>query len=285
MKKIFFVILIIWLSSCVTKIPPEAPILSVTPDTNLSISPINPIVFTIDGSGAEKLIDFTIETNPFFYEYDTIFDSFVHFYTQEITVFMPDILPGLEVDSTADVIFSLNDGFHKTQKVIPVTIKTGFPMVLSDSTSLTFDVDSSMFYSTIYEMPLSFDSHESPDIDLVLIYDDQIGFTLASPDAVYVSQKMYSLGYTYSNTGKNHTKITPFSTSWQLIDDKFLYYVNVSESYINSNSGYGVGVSGLEIGDMLAFECDDERKGVLRVTNLNPYTKTLSFVIKSQYTQ
>ena len=127
-----------------------------------------------------------------------------------------------------------------------------------------------------------YDSINSDNLDLVVVYDNELGFILASPNAFFISQAMVDLNYNYSNSGKNHTSLTKFSTSMEQITPKFLYYMEVFDSYIDDNVGYGVGVANLLIGDMLAFETQDNRKGVLIITDLNYSTKSLTFFMKIQ---
>ncbi len=282
MKKLIFLIPILFIYSCIVKVPPDPPTLTVRPDTNITISPISPVLFTVTGSGNEDLTGFSIETDPFFYESDTTFTTFIHEFDYKITIRIPEILPNLEDDSIVKITFKLKDYYNATKEDVYVKVLSGYPQYRADTAVLTFAEDTTMFYSTEYAMPMYFESYENLNIDLILLYDTDLGFVLASPDAFYASQKFASLGYSYNVASKNHTKIARFNTNMSLITPKFLYYMEIVEAYINDNSGSGVGEENLQIEDMLAFECDDGRKGVLQVTQINEATHSLTFFIKVQ---
>ncbi|MBN2893750.1 MAG: hypothetical protein JXL97_17910 [Bacteroidales bacterium] len=282
MKKIIFIIIVGLFVSCIQKIPPDPPILTVKPDTNVIISPIDPVTFVINGYSAEDLTRFEIETTPFFYATDSVFKSFTHEYNFEATLNFPEILPGLTEDSIVTVTFHLFDGFNSTLKTVKMRVVSGYPIIRQDTATLVFGHDTTMFYASKYGEELYYISNEDLSIDFVLVYDNTLGFVIASPDAFYVSQKMVDLSYIYTTIGKNHTKITKFSTTIGSVTPKFLYYMTVSDAYINDNAGNGVGEEDLKIGDMLAFKCGDGRKGVLQVTDVNHATKSLTFFVKVQ---
>lgn len=282
MKNIFFLVLVSLFASCIVKVPPDPPTLTVKPDTNVEISPISPVTFTIKGFGAEDLTKFEIETTPFFYKTDTVFQTFVHSYDFEPTLHIPELLPGLGEDSIVKVVFTLYDGFNAAQKTVNMKVVSGYPVISQDTAKLTYSKDTMYFYSTRYKEEMYYESQEDRELDFVLIYDETLGFVLASPSAFFVSTSLLDFGLTYNTSGKNHTRITRFTTPMGAVTPKFLYYMEVTDSFIDNNTGNGVGEENLEVGDMLAFETNDGRKGVLQVTSVNHNTKSLSFYMKIQ---
>jgi len=282
MKKIYFILIITLFFSCFEKQTMYSPTLTIEPDSIENISPINPVEYILDGYASEDLTYFKVETYPFIYKFDTVFPPYTHKLEYELVLSLPEFLNNLPEDSIINVTFTLADAFNKTEIQRQLRVIYGFPAFITDSVTLVYEKDSTMFFSFETGNVLNFDEIEDTNFDIVLVYDNVLGFILCSPDAFYVSPKMVELQHYYTITGKKHTAITLFSTSMNLVDAKFLYYMSVGDAYIDNNLANGVGVESLQVGDMLAIKCDNGKKGVLEIYEINTVTKSLSYFVKVQ---
>lgn len=282
MKKIYLFLITMLFFSCFEKQTILKPTLVILPDTTVNISLISPVAFSLNGFSNEDLKNFKVETHPFIYKFDSIFPEYTHKLEYQLILTLPEVMNNLPEDSIINVTFTLTDYFNITEINQQLKVIYGFPSFISDSVTLVFDNDTTMFFSFETGNVLSFNEIEDLNFDIVLVYDDDLGFILASPDAFYVSPKMVEILYYYTTTGKKHTALSSFLTSMDLIDAKFLYYMSVGDAYIDNNRANGVGVENLQVGDMLAIECSNGKKGVLEVYNINTETKSLSFFVKIQ---
>ncbi len=186
----------------------------------------------------------------------------------------------MDYTSKNNMIQEFSDDLFK--KVVKMKVVTGYLKVFQDTATLVFNSTGTMFYNTKLGLELDFYYANDLNIDLVLLYDNQLGFVLASPDAPFARQKFQDIGLNYFINEKNHTQITRFSTPMEFITEKFLFYMGLTDSYIADNETFGVGEEQLNVGDILAFKCADERKGVLKVIDINTVNQSLTFFMKVQ---
>ncbi len=283
MKKILALsLIIVFFTSCIKKVPPDEPELTITPDTNIIISAISPITLKITGFGNEELKRFSIGTNPYFFSMDTTFGTFVHSFDYETELRVPAVFPTLGPDSLVAVKFTLSDGFSKIKKEVYLKVISGFKNLTMDTATTYFKRDSAMFYSTTLRREMYFSEHHDSPADFVMLYDTTCGFVIASPDAYFATKKFTKLSQTYISNNKNHTKINKITTALENITPRFLYYLNITESFIQNNSTNGIGIDELKNGDMLAFECENGIKGIIVVKKAVPHKKSLEFYVKYQ---
>lgn len=260
----------------------EPPKMTILPDDSIiSISPINPVTFNVSVFSNEDLKKFEIETDPFVFKFDTSFSGFMHELKYRKKIEIPDTIAGLASDSLIHITFRASDAYTTVEQHKILKVESGYTNLINDTQTLYFQVDSAMFYSAIDTVSLKFDEINY-NFDVVMIYDQNDGFVLASPDAYYVKLKMPSLSYSYDNTGQRTTKFLKFSTNFDEITPRFVFYLDVNDSYIDENAGYGYGVAYLQKNNTIAFETDEGKKGVLIIDSLNSDTKMMQFRVKVQ---
>lgn len=281
MKKILIVLIIFALGSCGQQ-KLEPPQMTISPqDSIITISAISPVTFDVNIFSNEDLKRFEIKTEPFIFKVDTNFSGFIHKMRYKKTVEIPDTIVGLGADSLIKVTFIASDAYNSEEQYRFLKIESGYPKLISDSETLYFEFDSAMFYSAIDTVRLSF-NEIAHNFDIVMLYDQNDGFVLASPDAFYVKLKMSSLGYNYDDTEQRTTKFLKFSTDFEQITPKFVYNLNIKDSYIDENAGYGYGIASLQKNNTVAFETDEGKKGVLIIDSLNADKKMMQFRVKVQ---
>ncbi|MBN2663954.1 MAG: hypothetical protein JXR68_09925 [Bacteroidales bacterium] len=284
MKKYVFIFLSMIFAACVTTEPTlKPPLMKIFPDTIVGISVISPVSFTINGSANEDIVNFSVTTTPFIDEFDTIFPSFTHSFSKQFVFALTDAnMPDLDADSTITVIFEVNDSYNKTVVERYMKVYNGYPLYSVDSTELCYMYDSTFFYSLDYFSDFTFSQIQNFIFDMVVLYDNNLGFVIASPDAFYISQKLNELAYIYNSSNRRHTSFSKISIGFNAVTAKYLYFLSVSEQYINENGGNGVGVDHLEVGDVIAFKHNNGKKGAILITQADPVTKKLAFTFKFQ---
>jgi len=284
MKKYVFVFLTVLFAACIQDDPVlKPPVLTISPDTTAYISVIKPVEFKIEGYANEDLVDFEISTSPFIDEFDTLFPSFTHNLSKEFKFNLTATnMPELGSDSIITVTFRLSDSYNTTIVERYLKVYNGYPEYIVASSSMWYKADSSFFYSFDYFNEFTFTQIQDYSFDLVALYDDDLGFILASPDAFYISQKLNELAYIYSSSNRRRTQLSRITTPYENITSKFLYELSVSEQYIDENGQNGVGVENLQVGDVLVFNHNDGRKGAIHITETDSLARKLSFDFKLQ---
>jgi hypothetical protein len=260
-------------------IPPE---LTVTPEDQQNISAINNVTYNIKGFGNEDLKSFKLYTTPYFYKFDTTFGTFVHSLNFEITLQLPEILQDLPDDSIITVTFELADSYDKTTVIRTLKVIDGYTPIFEGSGKLVYQRDTAIFFSFENEMPLKFDQITDRNFDLVFLKDTALGYIFASPTAVFSAYNLVHLGYSYSASNKSQTSLTRFNTNYSDVDKRFIYYLNVADSYIDDNIGNGRGEENLKVNDVIAFKTMNGKKGVLMISDIDSATNTISFDYKYQ---
>lgn len=284
MKKYVFIFLSMIFTACVTTEPTlKPPTLKISPDTITGISVISPTTFTINGNANEDIVDFSVTTMPYIDEFDTTFASFTHSFSKQLTFRLTDAnMPELDADSIINVVFEISDMFSSTKVERYMKVYNGYPLYDIDSAKLCYMYDSAFFYSFDYFSEFTFSEIQNYIFDLVVLYDDNLGFIIASADAFYISQKLNELAYIYNSSNRRHTSLSKISIGFNDVTAKYLYFLSVSEQYINDNGGNGVGVDHLEVGDVIAFKHLNGKKGAILITEADPINKKLAFTFKFQ---
>lgn len=282
MKNVMFILGLLLIFSCFPNqdiIPPD---LTVSPSDTTEISSISPVTFNILGFGNEELSRFKISTVPFVYSEDTSFVALTNSIVLKSKISIIDNIPELGEDSIITVTFKLIDKYNTTEIVRYLKVISGYGYVDEDSAKLLYGTDTNFFYSCSTKSSFSFSEITKTNIDLVFIYDATDGFVLASPNAFYISDKLNFIGLFYDATGRNQTKMNKFSTDFSQVDAKFLYYLTVSGSFINDNGGNGYGSSNLKANDVIAFETENLKKGMIKIISTSIPEKSITFKIKIQ---
>ncbi len=273
-------------ASCLQREEPEAPILTITPDSTVEISSVTPVTYILDGFSNEDITELKIESTPYFFEYDTLFGIFNHTVSKKIKIQISDNIAGLGTDSIITITFYLSNNYKTTEEVRLLKVVDGYPDITTGTATLYFAFDSTMFYNFDYYTEVSFFQIDDVSPDIAMLYDYKYSgaweFIIASPDASVVEDEMYTLLYSYSAIGKRRTSISRLNTDYESIDPRALYFLSVSEEYINDNVGNGVSIAKVNVGDVFAFKLKNELKGVFRITEIDETTKKLSFEYKIQ---
>jgi len=281
MKKILTILIVLAFATCKSPemVPPS---MTITPeDSIIYISPINPVTFEIKIFSNEDLKGFKIETSPYLFQLDTSFSGFVHTMNYRKKITIPDTIVGLGEDSTIMVTFRASDSYNFDEQYRTLKVQSGYPKLKSDTETLYFVFDSSMFYSAIDLKKMKF-GEISNNFDIIMIYDSNDGFVLASPDSYYAKLKLSKLTYNYQNADQRTTKFLNFSTNFDDVTSRFIFYLAINETYINENEGNGYGISSLQKNDIIGFETDEGKKGILIIDSLNTNAKMMKFRLKVQ---
>ena len=281
MKKILTILIVLAFATCKSPemVPPS---MTITPeDSIIYISPINPVTFEIKIFSNEDLKGFKIETSPYLFQLDTSFSGFVHTMNYRKKITIPDTIVGLGEDSTIMVTFRASDSYNFDEQYRTLKVQSGYPKLKSDTETLYFVFDSSMFYSAIDLKKMKF-GEISNNFDIIMIYDSNDGFVLASPDSYYAKLKLSNLTYNYQNADQRTTKFLNFSTNFDDVTSRFIFYLAINETYINENEGNGYGISSLQKNDIIGFETDEGKKGILIIDSLNTNAKMMKFRLKVQ---
>ncbi len=259
----------------------KAPDLTVMPDTLQPVSPIDPAKFYISGYGDEDLKRFTITTNPFIYSFDTTFGVFTHVFNKTVSMTAFDNMQ-INDDSIITVKFVLSDDFHKTEAVRYLRLLEGYPPVKYSYGRLCSCNDSNLFYSAALLKGYNCENRIDGYVDFLFIVDTTYGYTISSPDAPYSAAFLTNHNCYYNTDNKNHTHLSKTSIDVNSIDPKLLYNLEVEDSYIGSNPEYGTGITDLHKNDEIAFISHDNRKGIIKIRNIDYQNKCIIFDIYTQ---
>jgi len=281
MKNVLFILGLLLFFSCFPNqdiIPPD---LNVSPTDTVEISSISPVTYDISGFGNEELKRLKIFTVPYVFSKDTSFIALTHSFSFKSKITIIDDIPELGDDSIISVSFKLSDNYNSTEIVRYLKIISGYGYIDEDSEKLVFNsfTDTNFFYSCVTKSSLKLSEITKTNNDFAFIYDTTDGFVLASSDAFYISQKLHSF---YDATDKNQTTMNKFSTDFEEIDSKFLYYLTISGTYINNDAGLGNGISELKTGDIIAFETQNSKKGIIQILSTNIPEESITFRMKIQ---
>ena len=283
-KYIFLILIVIILPfySCIDTSAPSPPEVTVSHDTIAVISPIHDITYTINANSSEELIKFELTSSPSIFKKDSTFENFVYVNSFYFKLKLPDNLPPLPDDSIITLSFHVYDSENTTTIQRSLKVIPGYTAIYKYTVELNAPPDSNFFYSTSNNETYILDSLNEQATDLVFIYDSQLGYTICSPDASWVLEKLLEFGLD-SLENKNHTKIkTITDVSWDIMDFIYIYGLTLTQENINDIPSNGVGVDRLSTDDIIAIETHDGRKGVLKITEISKDAEKITFVIRIQ---
>ncbi len=283
MKKYVFIFLLIFMISCDDNVDLIPPRLTISYDTTATLSVISPIIVTVSGYANEDLVSFKFITQPYLFEYDTVFPTYTHNFTKEIEIKITDkYLENLTSDSLMTLKFEIKDGFNTVTDEKHIRITNAYPLYELSFSKLCYKKDSAFFYSFDFKQSLDFQQISNSVFDIVGLYDDSLGFILASADAFYISQKLNELAYIYDSSHRRHTSLQKLNVDFNDVTAKYLYYLTVGEQSIDDNGGNGTGVNDLKVGDVVAFKMNGDVKGVIGITGEDVTNKRMTFTVKIQ---
>ena len=281
-KYLFFILIIIQFYSCIDDSPPDPPKVTISPEIIMEISPINDVVYTITASSPEELVNFKLTCSPSIFKMDSSFASLVHTITFKTKLKLPEITATLPDDSIITLSFQISDTENSTIITRSIKIVPGYTGIYQFTSELNAPPDSNFLYSTINNETFILDSLDNEATDIVFIYDPELGYTLCSPDANWISEKLLEFDLEYSTENKNHTKLKTITGSWEIMNFEYIYKLNLTEENINDIPSNGVGVDEITTDNIIAFETHDGRKGVLKITELSKEAEKISFELKVQ---
>jgi len=120
------------------------------------------------------------------------------------------------------------------------------------------------------------------NIDIVLCSDNTFSKSLCSPNANLLETVYNSIdpSINYSKNDKYNTKLQKVYFEYDLITAQQLNNLIIIPDYIGGNVSNGIGVTNLEINDLIAFETQDGIKGVIKITTINKNTANMVVDIK-----
>jgi len=123
----------------------------------------------------------------------------------------------------------------------------------------------------------------STDGDIAFVWNYNLGYTLVSPNAEWIANIYSYNGITYNISDKRETKIALYTgeIDWSEFTDEIISELEVNSSTIADS---GNGVQNLQDGDIIIFETEDGRRGILKVMLDSKVTQTMGFEIKYQST-
>ncbi len=283
-KYIIFFSIILLIYSCIDKTAPDLPVVVITPDSIMEISPIAPVYYKITATSDEDLTGFKLTSKPSIFIRDSSFGNFTHEISISSKIKLPQIVYGLSDDSLVTLIFEISDTENTIEIEKTLKVVRGYIDVLLDSVTMTSQPDGFFFYSSADTAVYAYEEGmDMSNIDFVFLHDNQLGYIFCSPNANIVKEKLLESEIEYSISTQNHTKLTSFlNTSWSDINYKTIYNLSVVEEFIDGNPSYGVGLNDLYSSQIIAFETYDGRKGAIQIKNTTKNERHLEFVLKIQ---
>lgn len=268
------------LTSCIERIPPAPPTMTISPDTMVEISVLNYIKYNISVHSNEELVGFKLTSSPGIFHKDTSFAKFSHDLNFSFMLELPYMTAGLPDDSIVTLTMEVSDKYNKTSVTRQMRIIQGYPSYITRNIKLEMPPNK-LFYS-FTEDSLFYINDDSNDFTEIAFYwDETFNHVLCSPDAKWLDDKLSS-SYPYDNTIMKHTKMQKLFSDWDDIDAKYLYELIVTDNFINGSPSLGVGVNNLQYHDVVGFELEDGRKGVIQIYQILKASNSISFNIKIQ---
>ncbi len=282
MKKLAYIFLaIIFLAGCKPKdlVPPQ---LQITPeDSIIKCSNVKPAVMLITVNSDEDLISFHIETNPIIYRFDTTFPAFTHRYVDSFAIKIPE---GIELPSDSIITASItaSDPYNSTTVVKYLRVEDAYPDLVQDTITLYTPLEGQCFFDLATHQFLD-TTAEAGTFDIAFVVGNDGAYTLASPDAPWLASTLDDQGITYSVDGQRITKLNRSLVDYDAMDDRYMYYMTVTERYLYNTPSYGIGVEALSMGNTIIFQAQDGRKGAIKVLAIRPASSSIVLAIKYQW--
>ncbi len=282
MKKIaYFIFAIIFVAGCKPKelVPPQ---LEISPDDSvIECSNVKPAVLHITATGQEDLISFKIETNPVMYRFDTTFPAFTHRYIDSFVIKIPE---GIELPSDSIIIasFTVADPYNSTTIVKYLQVVDAYPDLIQDTIKLYTPKLGKSFFDLVTHQLLD-TTAEPGSFDIAFVVSKDGGYTLTSPNAPWLASTLQDQGINYNAEQQRITKIARSLVDYDAMDDRYIYYMTVTERYLFNTPSYGIGVEALALSNTLIFEAQDGRKGAIKVVGIQPADSAIILGIKYQW--
>ncbi len=281
MKKLIYFIISLFLVISCKKPDLIKPELDITPqDSIVNFSAVQPAIFLIKGTGMEDLRSFSITTSPFIYKFDTSFPAFKHFYMDSIVIKLPE---GAELPSDSIIIasFTLSDVYSSTTVIKYLRAQDAYPDLIHDTIILYHPTQGPSYFDMETHSLLD-TTAENGTYDLVFANSSDLGYTIASPDAPWIADTYAQDSINYTLDNQRQTKLQKSLVDFNTMDDRFMYYLTVTERYIQNTPGYGIGIEGLSLGTVFVFQTQSGRKGAVKVIGAIPSNQAIILDIKYQ---
>ncbi len=122
----------------------------------------------------------------------------------------------------------------------------------------------------------------STNSDLAFVWDEIYGYSIVSPNAQWIADVYAEEGINYSVDDKQESKIQKHDSVWAYFDQQTINDMEILTQTLQG--GDGNGVQNLTEGDILVFQTNDGRKGVMKVNVVTKVEKYLSVDLKYQKT-
>ena len=282
MKKLaYFFFAIIFVAGCKPKelIPPQ---LEINPeDSIIECSNVKPAILHITATGQEDLISFNIETNPVVYRFDTTFPAFTHRFIDSFVIKIPE---GIELPSDSIITTSITvaDPYNSTTIVKYLRVVDAYPDLIQDTIILQTPKLGKSFFDLATHQLLD-TTAEPGSFDLAFVVSNDGGYTITSPNAPWLASTLQDQGINYNAEQQRITKIARSLVDYDAMDDRYIYYMTVTERYLYNTPSYGIGVEGLITGTTIIFQAQDGRKGAIKVVGMHPADSAIILGIKYQW--
>ena len=282
MKKVLYSFtMLIFIFSCKTK-EPQPPVLEIQPiDSIVECSNVKPAFFKVSAFANEDLLSFSIETEPIIYRFDTSFRSFTHNYVDSFSLAIPENVE-LDEDSIIIASFSISDHYNTITIVKYLKVVDAYPDLIQDTLTFYTPKVGKGFFDLVTHSFL--DTTADPgSFDLAYALNTDGSNILCSPNAPLLAEILTNRGISYSIENQRNTKINRSLVDYGAMDDRYIYYMTVTERYLYNTPSDGIGVEALTIGNTLIFEAQDGRKGAIKILNIHPADSAITIAIKYQY--
>lgn len=118
----------------------------------------------------------------------------------------------------------------------------------------------------------------SRNIDIAFLWQRDKGYVFCSPDAPYITDIFGYNGYNYNPSNKKHTKIQRIEYPYENIDSPYLDGLHIRGERLPT--GNGIGVTNLKPGDVVAFETQEGKKGIIKIKPGDRALFSITFDVK-----
>ncbi len=199
-------------------------------------------------------------------EGNIIIDSINFYSKQEVTHNFDYHVTAEDVPRNVELTFYIYDDNNKfsTEYSNLVIAKYPPPSFIKSSGIFFFSTTSLNYSMMLIFKDTSCYTADAHNIngDITFIWQPEYNYTLASPDAETIATVYDDAGITYSYAGRKHSSIMEYSGEFNDITELELNEIVFTETILRRG---GSGVEMLLIGDKIAFQLQDGRKGILEV--------------------
>jgi len=290
MKKVSILFLsLIAIGSVFTSCNPN----SDSPD--ISVTPYNTTIYYVPAK-AGQVVTFTVVMTPDVVNGSELMTLKITDGTNETTMdlgganvqitktFDYTVSETINTETTITLTFEVIDtkqNAKDTKAYIEVTEGTTFPQLVSYNGTLNYistSLNNTMML--ICGSTGSMGDGNSSNADIAFVWQDGNGYSVCSPDAGWITECYSYNNVVYSTSGKNHTKIAPYSGDFYALTAQVLEGITISSE--SQLTGAGTGINNVSNGDLIAYITADGQKGVLKVVSNSKTSKYMQFETKFQ---